>query len=558
MKNYSRRPRAGRIVVALALLGLGLGGAAGTEADNSKTFRNPILTGSHPDPSVCRVGGDFYLVTSSFEYFPALPVFHSRDLVSWQQIGHVLDRPSQIALDKVNPSDGVYAGTIRYHDGTFYVITTLVSRQSRPRYINFIVTAKNPAGPWSEPIVLSERFWRIHPSLFFDNDGKTYMTANRTADPAPYSGHRYLTLQELDLATMTLVGPVHDIGEGAARFAPAPESPHLYKKGDYYYLMAAEGGTFDTHAVTMSRSKSITGPYELDPSNPILTHRQFGQGLDIHGVGHADLVDTPAGDWWMVALGMRGVDDYCCNLGRETFLTPVKWDSDGWPVVNPGVGRILTIERRPALPVFDVPVPTACDHFDGKRLDLQWNFIRTPHEIFWSMTKHRGYLRMDLKKETLNDLANPAFIGRRIQDADFTVRTRMEFRPNGDTDVAGLALRNGNHHIRMVKGSKGGVQVLSVISHGPGPEKILAEATVPPGGIFLKIEGHRETTFIFSYATEPEQWTVMKAKADGTILGHQSAPGGQFTGAYVGMYATSQGVASTATVDYDWFEYRAN
>ncbi|HHE72603.1 MAG TPA: glycoside hydrolase family 43 protein, partial [Chloroflexi bacterium] len=285
-----------------------------------QTFRNPILSGFYPDPSICRVGDDYYLVNSSFEYFPGLPIFHSRDLVHWRQIGHVLDRPEQLNLDGVRPSGGLYAPTIRYHAGTFYVTNTLVDGPG-PKG-NFIVTATDPAGPWSEPVWLDDAPG-IDPSLFFDEDGRVWYVGNRHAFEGHYPGHCEIWLQELDLENMTLVGERYLLWDGALKGAVYAEGPHLYRVNDHYYLMIAEGGTGHDHAVTIARSDSITGPYYPNPRNPILTHRHLGQDYPIVGTGHADLVETQYGEWWMVALAMRPYDGYFYNLGRETFLIPV-------------------------------------------------------------------------------------------------------------------------------------------------------------------------------------------------------------------------------------------
>ena len=231
-----------------------------------KTFKNPILPGFYPDPSICRVDDDYYLVTSSFAYYPGVPIFHSKDLVNWKQIGHVLDRPSQLPLDGQGQSEGIFAPTIRYNDGTFYMITTNVGSGG-----NFIVTAKDPAGPWSDPYYLEAP--GIDPALFFDDDGKAYYIGTRPAPEGPrYFGNWEAWAQEIDLKTMKLVGESVGLWRGALRDSAWPEGPHLYKIDGTYYLMIAEGGTGPEHAVSISRSNAVTGPYVGNPANPILTH----------------------------------------------------------------------------------------------------------------------------------------------------------------------------------------------------------------------------------------------------------------------------------------------
>ncbi len=307
---------------------------------NETTFRNPIIPGFYPDPSICRVGENYWLVTSTFSYFPGVPVFHSRDLVNWEQVGHVLDRPSQLDLDGVQHSHGIFAPTIRFHEGRFYVITTLVGKKG-----NFIVTATDPAGPWSEPHWLEDAPG-IDPSLFFDEDGRVWVTGTANAPDGTYPGDNEIWMRELDPVAMQVTGSRYGLWRGAAKNAHYPEAPHLYRVGGWYYLLIAEGGTEYHHAVTIARSKSLFGPYVGNPANPILTHRHLGKSAPIWNAGHADLVQTPAGEWWMVCLASRPYGGHFRNLGRETFLAPVIWE-DEWPVVSPGTGKL---EARYAVP----------------------------------------------------------------------------------------------------------------------------------------------------------------------------------------------------------------
>ena len=274
-------------------------------------YQNPILPGFHPDPSICRVGDDFYLVTSSFEYFPGLPIYHSRDLVHWEQIGHCLTRDSQVHLVTGAPNClNIYAPTIRYHDGLFYVIVTNVTGDNHG---NFIITAKDPAGEWSDPIALP--FPGIDPSLFFDEDGKVYYLGT--------DGGIYLS--EMDITTGAAIGETHRLWHGTAN---NPEGPHLYKIDGMYYLLLAQGGTEICHMAVLARSESILGPYEPCPHNPVLTN--IGQSLAIKAAGHADLVEDAEGNWWAVCLGIRPLAyPFRHNLGRETMLVPAKWEN-GW------------------------------------------------------------------------------------------------------------------------------------------------------------------------------------------------------------------------------------
>ena len=284
-----------------------------------KTFRNPIITGMNPDPSICRVGDDFYLVTSTFEYFPGLPVYHSKDLVHWKLIGHALSRPENNPLMGCNASTGgQYAPTLRYHDGTFYVIGTNYGGKGSQGV--FYVTAKNPAGPWSDPVWVGN--WYVDPSIEFI-DGKIYFLS-------PDNQGSFL-LGVMDPETGTFVEPLRKVASGLG--GSSPEGPHFYKIGDYYYIMSAEGGTGYEHREVIQRSKSPWGPYEPSPVNPVLSNMNCPDH-PFQAIGHADLVQLKDGSWWAVCLGIRPVNGKYQHLGRETFLAPVTWDADGWPKVG--------------------------------------------------------------------------------------------------------------------------------------------------------------------------------------------------------------------------------
>lgn len=525
-----------------------------------RLFRNPILPGFYPDPSICRVGEDYYLINSTFEYFPGLPVHHSRDLVHWRQIGHVLDRPSQLPLDGVRPSGGLYAPTIRYHEGTFYVINTLVD--GRGARGNFIVTATDPAGPWSEPHWLGEDAPGIDPSLLFEgrgDDTRAWYVGNRHAFEGHYRGHCEIWLQELDLDAMQLVGPKHVLWDGALKGAVYAEGPHLYKVGGTYYLMIAEGGTGHDHAVTIARSATITGPYEANPRNPILTHRHLGLDYPIVGTGHADLVETQNGEWWLVCLAMRPYGGYFYNLGRETFLVPVTWE-DGWPIVSPGVGHVACAHPVPDLPEHRWPTRPACDNFERETLDFVWNFLRTPRETFYSLTEHPGYLRLKLRPQTLAEWANPSFVGRRQQHANFMAQTAMAFTPASPDEEAGLVLlQNSDFHFRFVVTQVETPRrvvstVVRLIKREKGEETPLASVPVSSERVYLKVEAYGQA-YSFFVAEAPGMWRRVAGDVDGRILSTPVAGG--FVGAYIGMYASANGHASDNAADFDWFEYAA-
>ncbi|MCI3918839.1 glycoside hydrolase family 43 protein [Paenibacillus sp. TRM 82003] len=510
------------------------------------TFQNPILPGFYPDPSICRAGEDYYLVTSSFAYFPGVPIFHSRDLVNWKQIGHVLDRPSQLPLDGQGVSRGIFAPTIRYHDGVFYMITTNVEEGG-----NFVVTATDPAGPWSDPYYLNTP--GIDPSLFFDDDGKVYYHGTR---PAPegekYSGNWEVYLQEFSLDSMTLVGEPVGLWRGALRDVIWPEGPHIYKIDGLYYLLISEAGTGHHHAVSVARSESIAGPYVGNPGNPVITHRHLGKDYPIVNVGHFDLVQTQAGEWWAVGLASRIYGGYYRNLGRETYLLPVAWE-DGWPIMSPGTGKLEMSYAKPKLPETKPTIAPACDHFAEDRLALTWTTLRTPREPFYSLSERRGYLRLFVRPEAITDLAVPSFVGRRQQHINFAASAHMEFTPEEDHEAAGFTLLQSHEfNFQYVYTRKGSDRLMRLIRCKAGEQEVVAEKVVSDRVLYLKVEAYGQA-YSFYYGESPTDYKALIEEVDGRILSTDVAGG--FVGTVLGLYATSNGKQSTNVADFDWFEY---
>jgi xylan 1,4-beta-xylosidase len=493
------------------------------------TFNNPVIPGFFSDPSVCRVGDDYYLVNSTFEYFPAVPVFHSKDLVNWEMIGYCIDRATQLPKGL-----NIFATTIRYHEGTFYMITTNIGAEG-----NFYVTATNPAGPWSDPIFTDIQ--GIDPDLFFDEDRKVYVVSS-TFD-----------LHEIDIKTGKFISEGQKIWNGTGgRYA---EGPHIYKKDGFYYLMAAEGGTEEAHSETIARSKNIWGPYNSNPANPILAHcNAAGQGNPIQGVGHADILNAHDGSWWIVFHGYRSTGDGTHHiLGRETCLAPVTWPKDGWPVVN-GNGTAtmdMTCTTLPLKPFLEKPAKT---DFDSEKLGLEWNFLRYPVTANYSLTSRKGYLRLTGSEQTIEDRKSPTFIGRRLQDMYFTATAGVEFNPKKSNEEAGMTLlNNGEHFDLMIKQSDGKRVLVSRLRFGSVVHES-KEAVLKPGQVKLMIKGER-TTFSFSYAQGNEPFREIE-KVNSKFLSSETAGG--FTGVYVGLYATGNGKSSTVSADFDWFEYIKN
>lgn len=373
------------------------------------TVKNPILTGFYPDPSICRVGEDFYLVTSSFAYAPGVPLFHSRDLAHWEQIGNILQRKEQLAVGGEEISRGIYAPTIRYHKGIYYMITTNVSYGG-----NFIVTAEHPEGPWSDPCYLGEEAAGIDPSLFFDEDGRCYYCGTRpNPDGVRYNGDWEIWVQELDLTTKKLVGESMAIWKGAVRGAIWPEGPHLYKKDGYYYLLHAEGGTGPEHSISVARSRKLFQWFEGCPRNPIFTHRNLGADYPVVYAGHGDLVEDQNGNWYVVMLATRR----CKNpgsMGRETFLAKVVWQ-DGWPVIAAGTGHL---EKTLEVPLKEYRFPEetgTCDTlcFWETRPDQRLLGIGGRNEASYSLTEKRGVFRLYCGKQTIGEKGCSSYFGLR-------------------------------------------------------------------------------------------------------------------------------------------------
>ncbi|MES5823376.1 glycoside hydrolase family 43 protein [Streptomyces sp. RG80] len=506
------------------------------------TFANPVLAGHHPDPSICRVGEDYYLVTSSFAYYPGLPVLHSRDLVTWRPVGHVVHRPSQVSLTGLDVSDGLWAATIRHHEGTFYVVVTLA--KGRQGSVTLLCTADDPAGPWSDPVTLEAE--GIDPSLFFDDDGRCWFTACRDAAEPAVTGPGELWMRELDLGTMALTGPTHILWYGAMRGAWV-EAPHVYKRDGVYHLLAAEGGTEHHHAVTAARAETVTGPYTTDPRSPLLTHRHRGAAEPVHNVGHVDLVDTPAGETWAVALGIRPVDG-THTLGRETFLVPVEWTPRG-PVFAPDTGRVRLTERVPAgiTGRGRHQDDTVRDDFTTPRPAPEWAGLRGPVDDL--VAPHPGGgLTIRLSPEPLTSTGTPAFIARRQQHVRMRASTRLRFRATEPTQEAGLTVfQNQRQHatLALTVDAAGTPQVV-LTAREAGAATRLAAVPITDVDVVLAVDSD-ESAYTF-HVQDGATWTTL-GSIERPFFSTERAGG--FVGVHLGLYGT--GNAGEAHVS--WFEY---
>ena len=531
--------------------------AFATLAQNAPTtFKNPVISGFHPDPSIVRVDDDYYLVNSSFEWFPGIPIFHSKDLVNWQQIGYVLDRPSQLNMATTRHSAGIWAPTIRYKDGKFYVSVTCKQCENDCQCgDNFYVTAEDPSGPWSDPVWIDGSEQSIDPTLYFEED-KVYYLGNRhhLKDEKWKSEHR-IFIQEMDLPSGKLLGEPVYLTSGHAVNARAAEGPHLYKIESRYLLMISEGGTWNNHAITTFLSDNITGPYEATQVNPVLTHRHLGRNYPITTIGHADLVQDQQGEWWSVMLGVRPQDGFNI-LGRETFLTPVQFVGTQ-PIFNSGKGKVLLIDKRPALPWSPVVKVGGKDQFEGDRLGMEWNFLRTPKTKWHNLKKNKLILK--LRPEKVTDKVNPSLIARRVEHYSHRVSTQMSFVPENNREEAGIILmQKGNYHYRLVVTKNNGQNELKLIKAYHPDRKVLSQSTVASvvttgNDIVLGYDQNR-LNIQFYYGTDPADLKPLGGLQDGRVISSNFAGG--FTGPFTGLYASSNGTNSSNVAQFEFFEYR--
>jgi len=502
-------------------------------------YRNPILAGFYPDPSITRAGEKYYMVHSTFAYFPGIPIFESTDLVHWTQIGHVIDRASQLRFDGLGISRGVFAPTIEYHEGVFYVLNTAVDSGG-----NYLVTATDPRGPWSDPIWLPE-IDGIDPSIFFDIDGRAYILNNGPPEgPPQYDGHRAIWIQEFDLKRKKLVGPrkvILDAGVDPSKQPIWIEGPHLYRIDDTYYLMCAEGGTGPDHSEVILRGRSPWGPFEAFPGNPILTQRDLPDDRPhpIANAGHADIVQAHDGSWWAVFLASRTYDGKHFNTGRETFLLPVEWQ-DGWPIILRQGKAIPYVEKGPAFMRAGDQSPltgnfTWRDEFEAPQLDLAWIQVHVPREVWFDLHRKPGHLSIKPLATSLSDKTNPSFLARRQQHTSFDASTAFEV-PTAANVSAGLAAFQSEHYWYFLGVHREGRNVRVFLEKKSGGDvEYVAETRIPSTKqIKLKIAGEAGD-YSFYYDADGKGWRPLKERDDGTILSTERAGG--FVGAVVGMYA---------------------
>jgi len=536
------------------------------------TFINPIINGGYPDPSIVRVENDFYIVNSSFEYFPALPIHHSKDLVNWELIGYGIDRPSQgtgkVNLYDVQQQGGIHAPSIRYHDGLFYIVTTNVYSpvdKSKPtEMVNFILTAKNPAGPWSDPYVI-EGAPGIDPDIFFDDNGKVWFVGTHDTGNPNKNGIGEIWIQELDLNNWKLKGQRHSIWRGACGGC-CVEGPHIYKQYGRYYLMVAEGGTSYNHAVMIASSKNIEGPYDSNPKNPILTSRHLSNNNWVHSTGHADLVQLKDNRWYMVSLGIRNEMDSTSNMGRETHLMPVVWEEAWdnwvevekgrwepviikWPVVAPNTGKV---ERNTSIPFLEKKQNinySFYDDFTSSKLDLQWNFRRVPRENTYELNSKNKTLKLNLSPESFELRSQYNLMGFRQKETEFEYSSSMNFKPKKNLSEAGLSIFSQDDNYINFTVKKHNNKTLLNLSVKPRDQKLDIIKSIPlkyNENIILKIVS-KDNKYIYYYSLDDgNSFDVFTETGANLVL----CKG--YIGTNLGLYASSNGYKTKEYAEFEW------
>lgn len=533
------------------------------------TYTNPVLAGFYPDPSICRAGEDYYMTTSTFSYFPGLPIFHSKDLVNWQQVGHAIDRPGQLDYKGGGVSRGLFAPSIRYHKGVYYIVCTHVTNLG-----NFVITATDPKGPWSNPVKLPQ-VNGIDPSLFFDENDKAWIVYNSIPpeNKSLYDGHRTIRIYAFDREKLAVTGEEKILVNGGTDIRQKPvwiEAPHIFQKDGWYYLICAEGGTGYNHSEVVFRSRQADGPYIPYENNPILTQRHLDPGRPnpVTTTGHADFVETQTGNWQAVFLACRPYEGDHYNTGRETFMAPVRW-KDGWPHILEGKE---TIKFRYPLPLPQLGTKaetsfsgnfTFSDGFDQDRPGSRWIMLRNPDSTWYSFTEKKGMLALHLRPETISGRQNPSFFGHRQQHMTGEANTLLEFEPRAANEKAGLVIfQNEDHYYFLCQSLREGKPVVELFK-GPGKTnaggspQLLASAVLPGkiSALRLKIRFDK-ARYAFWYAPRKKKWRLLKDQVDGRFL--STATAGGFVGSVFGLYASSHGEKSTSEALFDFFTYKGN
>lgn len=514
--------------------------------NNRAVYHNPIRRGFFPDPSVIRVGEEYYMVNSSFQYFPAIPISRSRDMINWEIVGHAITNPQWLDLGGIRDSHGIWAPDISCVDGKFYIFATLRLNADGLRGNNvmrrqLVMTADRPEGPYSKPVCLEVD--SIDPSHFVDEDGSRYMIISPAAQAVPLTADSF-----------SVAGPERTVWNGTGE--RCPEGPHILKKDGWYYAILAEGGTGYGHGINVARSRSLFGPYESCPYNPVM--RQTDPAGGIQRAGHGKLVQDQNGDWWCYYLCGRTNGGKYTTIGRETALDPVEWTEDGWFLINGGKGPSLE-QTGPRLPFSPVP-ECAEDDFDSKELGLDWEFVRNPDNGSWSLTERPGHFRIWTGDGKLNEIRSRNTLVRRETELSYRAETKVEFYPDRDGEQAGLTCYySTDTYVRFALCREGGRKLRLVINRNHGEELQAEIPDVPEGPIWLAVEV-KGLTRKFLYKFTPEQdWAEAGTLSNCIYLCDEGVPDDpkRHTGTLVGIYANNGGCGSRKPADFDYFKYNA-
>ncbi len=552
----------------------------------SETIKNPILRGFHPDPSIIRVEDDYYIATSTFEWWPGVRLHHSRDLIAWELIGYPLTRISQLDLRGVGASQGIWAPCLTYDQGIFYLVYTIVKSFYCNMYDteNYLVTARDIRGPWSEPVFLNS--FGFDPSMFHDEDGRKYIVSMATDHRVPQKYAGRLTLQEYDPVKKAMAGPARDIYRGERIFL---EGPHIFRRQGWYYLFAADSGTGEAHGQSILRSRSVWGPYEMfrddfmertdeNEAYSILTSRHH-EDILLQKSGHCDLVETKNGEWYMVHLCGRACADRNPEdarrfpgsrrymMGRETAIQKIRWREDGWPVLEAG-----GVTPRSEVPAPDLPAPGmdsgegngsfaepfVRDDFDGGILSLDYQSLRVPMDgHYLSLSARPGWLRM-YGRSGLSSRYSQTLIARRMREYHMSASACLEFEPDIFKQMAGLIfLYDSDNYLYLhVSRDEDVGKCITLLRAENKKYEYLADylPVRENEAVYLRMETENAWTQFF-YGYSETEWQAIGPRVNASFLSDEACDEGWFTGAMIGICAQDlTGFGKHA--DFDWFEVK--
>lgn len=509
---------------------------------NERYYQNPVLKGFHPDPSVIRVGEDYYMVNSTFQYFPAIIISHSRDLVHWETIGHAITKNEYLDLSGISDSHGIWAPDLSYHNGVYYIFAPLrlnnpPEGEKAPLRVQLVMKSDKPEGPYSKPVLLPVD--SIDPSHFVDDDGTHYMIVPPGINVVKLNNN----------CDKVLEGPVQ-VWKGTGK--RAPEGPHIFKRGKYYYAVLAEGGTGYGHSITEARAHALYGPYEPCPYNPVLT--QTDPNAKLQRCGHGSLVETQNGDWWVLYLCGRPNEGNYTTIGRETALDPVEWTDDGWFLINQRNGPSEK-QIQPDLPE-TVYSENYFDDFNGGSLSHEWEFVRNPDTGLCSLKQRPGYFRIITGDCDLSSIHSVNTMLRREEAFHYNATLKMEFCPaNGEE--AGLVCYYGiRNYIKLFLTGHGEKRSVVLEENRNGTLNHLGEMPFQGNAVFLQVHTQGQKR-LFCASADQENWNPIGTEQDCTFLSDEGVTEGKHhTGTLVGMFANNHGSGSRIPADFDWFNYK--